>query len=284
MYEIVKKRQLNENMFLYRIKAPLVARKARAGQFIILRVNDHGERIPLTVADTDPGRGLVTIIFQVVGKTTEDLSLLSEGECLQDFVGPLGKPTELDGIKKAVVIGGGAGIAIAYPQAKALKKLGADVSVIAGFRTRDLVILEKELKKVSDSLYICTNDGSYGRSGFVTDVLDELIPTLGKDDAVIAIGPLQMMKAVSEATRPYGIRTVISMNSIMLDGTGMCGACRLTVGGETKFACVDGPDFDGHLVDFDEAILRNSMYRNIEREEYENHSCRLMGGNGNGKN
>lgn len=263
-------------MYMYKIEAPLVAKKALPGQFIILRTGEGGERIPLTVADTDPKTGLVTIIFQVVGETTWALSRLKRNECIEDFVGPLGKPTELDGIRSACVIGGGAGTAIAYPQAKALHKMGASVDVITGFRTSDLIILEKELGKVSDGLFVMTDDGSNGNRGFVTQKLRELIDSGKQYDEVIAIGPLPMMKAVCEVTKDPYIKTVISMNSIMLDGTGMCGACRLTVDGKTKFACVDGPDFDGHLVDFDEAMMRSRMYRDKETEDMKAHKCRLL--------
>ena len=278
MYRIAEKKVLNNEVTLFRVEAPLIAKKAKPGQFIILRVAEGGERIPLTVADTDPEKGLVTIIFQIVGKTTDQLSRLEEGEALLDFVGPLGVASELKGIKKACVIGGGLGVAIAYPQAKALHALGAEVDVISGFRRKDLVILEEEFNAVSDRVFVCTDDGSCGFHGFVSQKLEELLKDGAEYDIVIAIGPLPMMKAVCDITVEPRIKTVISMNSIMLDGTGMCGACRLTVNGETKFACVDGPDFDGHQVDFAEAVERGKMYRKEEKESMERHQCRLLGG------
>ena len=278
MYRIAEKKVLNKEVTLFRVEAPLIAKKAKPGQFIILRVAEGGERIPLTVADTDPEKGLVTIIFQIVGKTTDQLSRLEEGEALLDFVGPLGVASELKGIKKACVIGGGLGVAIAYPQAKALHALGAEVDVISGFRRKDLVILEEEFNAVADRVFVCTDDGSYGFHGFVSQKLEELLKDGAEYDIVIAIGPLPMMKAVCDITAEPRIKTVISMNSIMLDGTGMCGACRLTVNGETKFACVDGPDFDGHQVDFAEALERGKMYRKEEKESMERHQCRLLGG------
>ena len=278
MYRIAEKKVLNNEVTLFRVEAPLIAKKAKPGQFIILRVAEGGERIPLTVADTDPEKGLVTIIFQIVGKTTDQLSRLEEGEALLDFVGPLGVASELKGIKKACVIGGGLGVAIAYPQAKALHALGAEVDVISGFRRKDLVILEEEFNAVADRIFVCTDDGSFGFHGFVSQKLEERLKDGAEYDIVIAIGPLPMMKAVCDITDEPRIKTVISMNSIMLDGTGMCGACRLTVNGETKFACVDGPDFDGHLVDFGEALERGKMYRKEEKESMERHQCRLLGG------
>lgn len=273
MYKIVKKRDLNETMTLMEIEAPFVAAKARAGQFIILRVDEIGERIPLTIADYDSINGTVTIIFQKVGKTTYKLATLNEGDYISDFVGPLGKASELEGYKKVAVIGGGAGCAIAYPQAKALLKLGAHVDLIAGFRNKDIVILEEEMKAVSSRLFLTTDDGSYVRKGFVTNVLEELINDDNNYDLVIAIGPLPMMKAVCNLTGKFGIKTIVSMNPIMIDGTGMCGGCRIKVGGEMKFACVDGPDFDGSLVDFDEAMSRLTYYKEKER-----HSCNLFRG------
>lgn len=278
MYRIAEKKVLNPEVTLFRVEAPLIAKKAKAGQFIILRIEEGGERIPLTVADTDAEKGLVTIIFQIVGKTTDQLSRLEEGDLLLDFVGPLGVASELGGIKKACVIGGGLGVAIAYPQAKALHALGAKVDVISGFRRDDLVILDDAFQAVADRLFICTDDGSRGFPGFVSQQLEALLAEGVAYDVVIAIGPLPMMKAVCDITRDPRIPTVISMNSIMLDGTGMCGACRLTVAGETKFACVDGPDFDGHLVDFDEAMARGTMYRSEEKESMARHQCRLFGG------
>lgn len=281
MYRIVEKRVLNPEVKLMKIEAPLVAAKAKPGQFIIFRVDNVGERIPLTIADTDPERGLVTVIFQEVGASTMKLGSLNEGDFIADFAGPLGTASHLDGLKKVCVIGGGLGCAIAYPQAKHLHRSGADVDIIAGFRTKELVILEDEMRENSSRLYVMTDDGSYGEKGLVTAKLGELLESGEKYDAVIAIGPLVMMKFVSLATKPYGIKTIVSMNPIMVDGTGMCGGCRVTVGGEMKFACVDGPDFDGHLVDFDEAIRRSAIYRAQEREAAEKHACRLRGGDGN---
>ena len=275
MYTIVHKEILNPTVTRMDIQAPLVAEKARPGQFIILRVEEDGERIPLTVADTDPQRGTVAIIFQIVGATTEKLNHLEEGDALQDFVGPLGRPSELEGLKKVAVIGGGVGCAIAYPVAKALHRQGAQVHAVVGFRSEDLIILQKEFDAVSDKLVVMTDDGSAGRKGLVTDALRELIESGERYDQVIAIGPLVMMKFVCKLTKEYAIPTVVSMNPIMIDGTGMCGGCRLTVGGETKFACVDGPDFDGHLVDFDEAMKRGTMYRDFERKARED-TCRLF--------
>ncbi|MGI5971004.1 MAG: sulfide/dihydroorotate dehydrogenase-like FAD/NAD-binding protein [Oscillospiraceae bacterium] len=276
MYKILEKRVLNSQVKLMVIDAPFVARKAEPGQFIILRVNDEGERIPLTIADFDREKGTVTIIFQEVGATTLALGALNEGDSLADFVGPLGKPSETEGIKSACVIGGGLGVAIAWPQAKKLHELGARVDLIAGFRTKDLIMLEDELKASCDNLIICTDDGSNGRKALVTDELKALLEAGNKYDVVIAIGPLVMMKFVAAASKPFGVKTIVSMNTIMVDGTGMCGCCRLTVGGETKFACVDGPDFDGHLVDFDEAIRRSGTYRDFEAAAKEKHECNLM--------
>ena len=279
MHKIVKKQRLNENTVLMEIEAPLVAAKVKAGQFIMLRIDEHGERIPLTVADHDAARRTVTIIFQEVGATTMRLGELNEGDCLRDVVGPLGRPSELEGIKRAAVIGGGLGCAIAYPQAKALHEAGAKVDIIAGFRNVGIVILEDEMRAVCDNLYITTDDGSNGNKGFVTDELKKHIEEGADYDAVIAIGPLPMMKFVSKLTKEYGIKTIVSMNTVMIDGTGMCGGCRVTVGGEVKFACVDGPDFDGHLVDFDEAMRRNGFYKAEEKAAVEAHKCRLgMGG------
>ena len=259
MFEIISKKELNPTVTLMEINAPLVAKKAEPGQFIILRVDENGERIPLTVADYDRDKGPVTIIFQIVGATTEKLNHLNHGDCLHDFVGPLGTPSHVEGFKKVAVIGGGVGCAIAYPIAKKLNQNGTEVHSIVGFRNRDLVILENEFQAVSDKLVMMTDDGSYGEKGLVTDALKKLIDSGEKYDEVIAIGPLIMMKFVCKLTKEYGIKTIVSMNPIMIDGTGMCGGCRLSVGGETKFACVDGPDFDGHLVDFDEAMARSSM-------------------------
>ena len=275
MYKIVKKIILNDNVTRMDILAPGIAKKAKPGQFIIIRANDHGERIPLTIADTDIEAGTVTIIFQIVGKTTSVLNRFKEGESVLDFVGPLGTPSHLDGFKKAAVVGGGLGTAISYPQTKALHNMGAEVHAIAGFRNKDLIILEDELKKCSDKTIIMTDDGSNGNQGFVTDALKKLIDEGNQYDVVIAIGPLQMMRAVCNLTKEYGIKTIVSMNPIMIDGTGMCGVCRVTVGGETKFACVDGPDFDGHLVDFEEAILRNRTFVEEEKRSRDE-DCNLM--------
>lgn len=277
MFLIVRKEILNPAVKLLEIEAPYIARKAEPGQFIILRINEEGERIPLTIADYDREKGTVTIIFQEVGKTTMLLGSLEKGDSILDFAGPLGVASHLDGYKKAAVIGGGLGTAIAYPQAKKLHSLGADVDVITGFRNSDLIILEKELKAASTRLYIATDDGSNGNKGFVTDILKKLIEDGNKYDLVIAIGPLIMMKMVSLLTKPYGIKTLVSMNPVMIDGTGMCGGCRVTVDGQTKFACVDGPDFDGHKVDFDEAMRRQAMYKGQEKKSMDEHSCRLGG-------
>ena len=275
MYKIIRKSKLNDQMTMMVIEAPFVAKKALAGQFIMLRVNETGERIPLTVADYDREKGYVTIIFQKVGKTTMLLDSLDEGDSVLDLVGPLGKPTDHTGVKRAAVIGGGAGCAIAYPQAKAMKENGIYVDMIAGFRNSDLVILEEEMAAESNQLIIMTDDGSNGNKGFVTDALKNEIAAGKNYDFVIAIGPLPMMKAVCNLTKEYGIKTIISMNSYMIDGTGMCGCCRVTVDGKVKFACVDGPDFDGHLVDFDEAIKRSRIYAEQERKARDEH-CNLM--------
>ncbi len=276
MFKIVKKDILNSSMTKMTVEAPFIAKKAMPGQFIILRVNERGERIPLTIADYDREKGTVTIIYQKVGKTTMLLDLLNEGEFILDFVGPLGIASELEGYKNVAVIGGGAGCAIAYPQAKALFNMGAKVDTIAGFRNTDLIILEEEMQAVSTNLTIMTDDGSNGNKGFVTNALLNNIENGEKYDLVIAIGPIPMMKAVSELTRPYGIETIVSMNTIMIDGTGMCGGCRLTVGGEMKYACVDGPDFDGHKVDFDEAMKRLGTYKKQEIHDVDN--CNLFKG------
>ena len=266
MYKIVKKRALNASVSLMEIEAPLIAAKGRAGQFIILRVNETGERIPLTLADENPEAGTITIMYQKVGKTTALLDTLNEGECILDVVGPLGCATELDGHKRVAVIGGGVGCAIAYPEAKTAHALGAHVDMIAGFRNRDIVMLEDELRAVSSRLFVMTDDGSHGEKGFVTAKLQELLEAGEQYDLVIAIGPLPMMRAVADVTKPYGIKTVVSMNPIMIDGTGMCGGCRLTVGGEVKFACVDGPEFDAHQIDWDESMKRLRQYREQEHE------------------
>ncbi len=276
MYQILEKKTLNQNTKLMVIDAPNVAKKAEPGQFIILRVNEDGERIPLTIAEYDREKGTVTIIFQEVGATTMALGELNEGDCLHDFVGPLGRASELEGLKHVAVVGGGLGCAIAYPQAKKLHDMGAEVDLIAGFRNKDIIILEDEMKAACTNLYVVTDDGSNGRKALVTQVLKELLDEGKKYDAVIAIGPMIMMKFVCETTRPYGVKTIVSMNTIMVDGTGMCGGCRLTVGGETKFACVDGPDFDGHLVDFDGSMRRGAMYKEQEKAAVERHKCSLM--------
>ena len=271
MFKIVKKRALNSSVILMELDAPFIAKKALAGQFIIFRVDEKGERIPLTIADYDREKGTITIILQVAGRSTERLSQLSEGDSIRDVAGPLGVPTHLgEGVKKVCVVGGGVGCAIAYPQAKELFGKGLEVDVIAGFRNKDIVILEEEFKKQCNDLTICTDDGSYGKPGFVTDALKEKIESGSNYDAVIAIGPVPMMKFVCAVTKPFGIKTIVSLNPIMIDGTGMCGGCRVTVGGETKYACVDGPDFDGHQVDFDELMKRNSTYKEYEA------NCRLM--------
>lgn len=275
MFKIVNKKELNSMVTLLEIEAPFVAKKAQAGQFIIFRVDEQGERVPLTIADYDREKGTVTIIFQKAGLSTQLLGAKEVGETILDFVGPLGTPTDYEDFKKVAVIGGGVGCAIAFPQAKTLHNMGVEVDVIAGFRNKDIVILEKEMKNVSTNYYLMTDDGSYGEKGFVTDKLKSLIEAGNNYDAVIAIGPIPMMKFVSLTTKPYGIKTIVSLNPIMIDGTGMCGGCRVTVGGEIKFACVDGPDFDGHLVDFDELMNRNSTYRNQEEEDGKTHMCRM---------
>ena len=275
MYLILKKEPLNPTVTRMVIDAPHIARKAEPGQFIILRVHEDGERIPLTIADFDREQGTVTIIFQIVGATTELLNHLEAGDSLHDFVGPLGRPSEVEGLKKVAVVGGGVGCAIAYPIAKKLHQLGAQVHAIVGFRSKDLVILEEEFQAASDKLVVMTDDGSYGEKGLVTNALERLIDAGERYDEVIAIGPLVMMKFVTQLTKKHDIKTVVSMNPIMIDGTGMCGGCRLTVGGKTKFACVDGPDFDGFEVDFDEAMARNTMYRPFERHAYDA-ACNLF--------
>lgn len=282
MYEIVKRDQLNDSVVRMEVYAPHIAKKARAGQFIIFRVDEMGERVPLTIADYDRTKGTITIIFQTVGKSTKLLASMNEGDAILDFVGPLGVATHVDeSVKRVCVIGGGVGTAIAYPQAKALFNAGIYVDMIAGFRSHDIVILEDEMKAVTNNLYLMTDDGSYGEKGLVTQKLEQLLEGTQGYDLVIAIGPVVMMKFVCKTTEKYNVKTLVSLNPIMVDGTGMCGGCRVTVGGETKFACVDGPDFDGHKVDFDELIHRNSFYR--EREQHDaQHICRLTGGTRNG--
>ncbi len=275
MYEILKRKELNPTVTLLEINAPEVAKKVEPGQFIILRVDDKGERIPLTVADFDRTAGSVTIIFQIVGATTEKLNHLREGDSLQDFVGPLGRPTHTDSLRKVAVVGGGVGCAIAYPVAKKLHNLGCEVTAVTGFRNKDLVILEDEFRAVSTNFVLMSDDGSAGKKGLVTDALKTLIESGEEFDEVITIGPLIMMKFVCELTKKYGIKTVASMNPIMIDGTGMCGGCRLTVGGKTVFACVDGPEFDGHLIDFDEAIERSSAFSEFERQRHTD-TCNLF--------
>ena len=276
MYKIVSKRFLNEakNVIEMVVEAPLVAKKCRAGQFIIFRIDEFGERVPLTVADYDREKGTVTIMFQPVGGSTRMLAELNAGDYILDFAGPLGKPSETEGFKRVAVVGGGVGCAIAYPVAKALHEAGAEVDMIAGFRSRDIVILEDEMRKNCTNLYITTDDGSYGEKGFTTNKLKALIENGAKYDEVVAIGPAMMMKFVCAVTKPFDIPTVVSLNPIMIDGTGMCGGCRVTVGGKTKFACVDGPEFNGHEVDWDELIKRNGFYK----EEESAHICNLTGG------
>lgn len=279
MFPIVKKRVLNETVTLMEIEAPLVARKALPGQFIIFRIDEEGERIPLTIAGYDREKGTVTIIFQKVGYTTMKLDTLNEGDALLDFVGPLGEPSHTEGVKRAAVIGGGLGVAIAYPQAKALHEAGCEVDLFVGFRNEHLIILKDELAAACTDLTIMTDDGSNGNKGFVTQALQAKLDAGKAYDEVIAIGPLPMMKAVCDLTKPKDIKTIVSMNPIMIDGTGMCGGCRVTVGGVTKFACVDGPDFDGHQVDWAEAISRSRMFRPEEQRAMEKlHKCRLTGG------
>ena len=254
---------------LFEIEAPLVAKKAQPGQFVILRVDENGERIPLTIHDYDPEKGTVSIIAQIVGATTEKMNHLQEGDCLQDFVGPLGKATETAGKKKVCVVGGGVGCAIAYPVLKKFHDDGAEVHAVIGFKNKDLVILEDKFAAASSVLKVCTDDGSYGQKGLVTEALKELIDAGNQYDEIFAIGPMVMMKFVCMTTKPYGIPTTVSMSPIMIDGTGMCGGCRLSVGGEMKFACVDGPDFDGFQVDWNLAVKRNQMYRDFETHKHE---------------
>lgn len=276
MAKIIRKKELNSSVTLLEVEAPRIAKKALPGQFIILRLDEEGERIPLTIADFDREKGSVTIIFQKVGLTTNLLGDLDAGDSILDFVGPLGVPTHIaEGVKKICVVGGGVGCAIAYPQAKFLHGAGYEVDVIAGFRSKDIVILEEEFKAASTHFYLTTDDGTYGEKGFVTDKLKGLIDGGQNYDLVIAIGPIPMMKFVSKTTQPYGIHTLVSLNPIMVDGTGMCGGCRVTVGGQMKFACVDGPDFDGHQVDYDELSNRNALYRDQEAEAKTCHDCRL---------
>ena len=267
MFQIVEKKKLNDAVVMVRIAAPLIAKKVLPGQFIIFRLDEFGERVPLTVADYDREGGTITLIFQIAGETTRQFSLLEAGDSILDLAGPLGVPTELpEGTKSVCVIGGGVGCAIAYPQAKHLHRLGLEADTIVGFRNKDIVILEDEFRACSDNLYLCTDDGSYGTKGFVTNVLQQQLEQGKKYDVVIAIGPVPMMKFVCKTTEPFGVKTIVSLNPIMVDGTGMCGGCRVTVGGKIKYACVDGPDFDGHQVDFDELMRRNGTYKRQEQE------------------
>jgi len=277
-YQIVKKDELTPDISRISVYAPLIAKKAKAGQFIILRVDDEGERIPLTISSTDAEKGLVTVIFQKVGATTLALDKMHQGDCLHDFVGPLGVPTEVENLGRVAVLGGGLGCAIALPIAKALTEAGNYVDLIAGFKMLEAIILQDEMLKACSKLHITTDNGSYGIRGFNTLVLKEMLDQGVKFDHVFAIGPLRMMQGVCNITKEYGIPTTISMNPIMIDGTGMCGCCRLTVDGEVKFACVDGPDFDGHKVDFEEVIARNATYKEQEAKAKEKHLCRLGGG------
>lgn len=274
-YLIRSMEALNPTVTKMVVDAPMIAKKAEPGQFVIVHATEKSERIPLTIADYSRTEGTVTLIFQIVGAGTMELNTLKSGDCLRDLAGPLGKATELDGLKRVCVIGGGVGCAIAYPVAKKLHELGCSVCSIIGFRSKDLVILEQEFRNVSSELHLMTDDGSCGQKGFVTEALEQQLLSGAQFDEVITIGPLPMMRAVCEKTRPYAVKTIVSMNPIMIDGTGMCGGCRLTVGGETRFACVDGPDFDGHLVDFDEAIARSKQYREHEKQHREK-ACRLL--------
>ena len=276
----MKKEVLSETVHLFEIEAPKVARKRKPGQFIIYRIHEEGERIPVTIADANPDRGTITIIVQGIGKSTNQLLELKEGDSLLDVCGPLGKPTHIENFGTCVCLGGGVGIAEAFPLARALKEAGNKVYSIIGARTKDLLICEEQMREASDFLHVTTDDGSYQRKGFVTDVLKDLLEG-EKIDFVLAIGPVPMMRAVCEVTRPYGIKTMVSLNPIMLDGTGMCGGCRVTIDGETKFACVDGPEFDGHQVDFNELTKRQGMYLDDEkrsREKWEREKCRALGG------
>jgi len=275
MYKIVRKKELNSSVTLMEIEAPFIAKKAKAGQFIIFRIDEMGERVPLTIAGYDREAGTVTIIFQKVGFSTIALGNLNEGDYIRDFVGPLGKPTHTEGVKRVCVVGGGVGCAIALPSAVAFKEAGAEVDVIVGFRNKDIVILEDEFKAAADNMYLMTDDGSYGEQGFVTVKLQQLLESGKEYDAVLAIGPIPMMKFVCKTTEPFGVKTMVSLNPIMIDGTGMCGGCRVTVGGEVKFACVDGPEFDGHQVDFAELMSRNGTYTCREKEVTETHACRM---------
>ena len=275
MFKIVRKKELNASVTLMDIEAPFVAQKAKAGQFIIFRIDEQGERVPLTIAGYDREKGTVTIIFQKVGFSTIALGNLNEGDYIRDFVGPLGRPTDVEGKKRVCVVGGGVGCAIALPSARAFKEAGAEVTVIVGFRSKDIVILEDEFKAVADRFILMTDDGSYGQQGLVTQPLKEMLENGEQFDEVLAIGPIPLMKFVALTTKPFDTHTMVSLNPVMVDGTGMCGGCRVTVGGETKFACVDGPEFDGHQVDFAELMSRNATYRDREAEVKETHACRM---------
>ena len=275
MYKIVRKKELNPSVTLMEIEAPFIAKKAKAGQFIIFRIDEQGERVPLTIAGYDREAGTITIIFQKVGFSTIALGKLNAGDYIQDFVGPLGRPTDVEGKKRVCVVGGGVGCAIALPAARGFLEAGAIVDVIIGFRNKDLVILEEEFKAASTNLYLMTDDGSYGEKGFGTVKLQQLLESGVQYDEVLAIGPVPMMKFVCKTTEPFGVHTVVSLNPIMVDGTGMCGGCRVTVDGQTKFACVDGPEFDGHKVDFAELMSRNGIYRDREAEVTHDHACRM---------
>lgn len=277
MYRIIRKQVLAPTITRFDIEAPFIARKRKAGNFVMLRVENNGERIPLTIADGDPARGTITLIVQAIGKTTKLLCSKNEGEDLLDVVGPLGNPTPITQIGHVVCVGGGVGTAELYPIARALRDAGNTVTSIVGARSRDLVILEEEMRAISDATHVTTDDGTYGRRGFVTDQLKDILDNGNAVGAVFAIGPLPMMKAVAELTRPYGVHTLVSLNTIMVDGTGMCGGCRVSIGGEMKFACVDGPEFDGHKVDFTELMMRNRTYVELERISDERHRCRLAG-------
>jgi len=283
MFKVVKKRFLNEakTICLFEIEAPLVAKHAQAGQFVIFRLDEQGERTPVSVAGYDREKGTVTVMVQAAGHTTKMLHTVEEGDYIADFVGPLGHPTEMEGLKSVAVVGGGVGCAIAYPIAKEMHEKGIEVDMIAGFRSKDIVILEDEMKAASTNLYLATDDGSYGRKAFTTTILKELLDSGKQYDRVIAIGPGLMMKLVADVTKPYGVKTIVSLNPIMVDGTGMCGGCRVSVGGETKFACVDGPDFDAHEVDFDLLLKRGAFYLDEEAEMNE-HICKMTGGKRNG--
>ncbi len=275
MHQIVRREEMaSGNVILNEIEAPLIARKAKPGQFVILKADERGERIPLTMADTDPERGTITVIYKVVGKSTELFKGLKEGDSYQDAVGPLGQPTHLEKVGTVACVGGGTGVAVLYPITRGLKRAGNRVISIIGARTADRIILEEEMRAVSDDLFVCTDDGSRGRKGFVTEILQEVLEEETLDLAV-AVGPVLMMKLISEITRPRGVKTIVSLNPIMIDGTGMCGGCRVLVDGENKFACVDGPEFDGHKVDFDQLMQRLGAYQSEERESSEAHKCRL---------